>query len=102
MKSQTEMMGNKKLSKTTRNRIGKPLQQMDHVKTVLGLEGKVKELDHSIKVNENLKTIHEQNVGKFCDIMKKTNLQIMGTEEDYHITGIEYIFSGITEEKLHT
>lgn len=71
MKSQTEMMGNKKLSKLTRNRIGKPLQQRDHVKTVLGLEGKVNELDHSIKVNENLKTIHEQNVGKFCDIMKK-------------------------------
>jgi hypothetical protein len=83
MKSQSEMMGNKTLSKPTRNHRRKPQQQTDHIENSAGTEGQGKELGCSIKVS----------VEEFWDIMKKLNLEIIGIREDYHTKGIEYIFS---------
>lgn len=82
MKSQDEMMGNKTLSKPTRDHTGQPQQQMDHVENSAGTGGQSQELGCSIEVN----------VEEFWDTMKRLNLQIIGIREDYHNKGIEYIF----------
>lgn len=71
---------------------------MDHVQNrQAGIEKKAEELDHSVKVHNELK-IHEQNVGEFGNIIKRPSLQILGVEKKYYSKSIESIFSKILEE----
>lgn len=72
---------------------------MDHVKTASVLEDKVEELNHPVKVMEELlKKYIKKNMREFVDTMKRLNLEIMFIKEEYHSRVTKDISYEIIEE----
>ncbi|KAL6046108.1 hypothetical protein STEG23_023652 [Scotinomys teguina] len=85
---------------TTDKSITNRMQEMEQ--RISDAEDTIEKIDSSVKENTKAKKVITQNIQEIWDTMKRPNLRIIGIEEgeEYHLKGIENIFSKIMEENL--
>jgi hypothetical protein len=70
--------------------------------TISGAEDSIENMDTTIKENAKCKKILAENVQEIQDTMKRSNLRIIGIDEneDFQLKGPIYIFNKIIKENF--
>ena len=69
---------------------------------ISGTEDSIENMDTTIKENEKCKKILTQNIQEIKDTMRRSNLLIIGVDEneDFQLKGTANIFNKIIEENI--